>query len=287
VVYVMCAGRQAIAVFGRGRAAERLQHVYSAAAGLVRLPADGRAKHSGRYMGGRVAAAATDTGPVQAGDPAAQRQHVAANDHQDVGSHAPLASRAHSHHQAPWLSQAVAAHERDVADRERLLGPYHPHTLASRHKLAFAYRQAGLLAKAIPLYEQSLADWKRLLGPDHPRTLRVSNHLAAAYWEAGRLGAAIPLYEQVLADRQRLLGFDHPSTLRSGSYMAAAYRAAGRKAEAIRLYEQTLAACARVLGDGHRLTRRVRHDLDLVKEETASQNRRHDASRQRNPRTQR
>ena len=38
VVYVICAGRQAITVFGRGRAAERALRPYNAAARLVRLP---------------------------------------------------------------------------------------------------------------------------------------------------------------------------------------------------------------------------------------------------------
>ena len=102
--------------------------------------------------------------------------------------------------------------ERTLADRERTLGPDHPHTLASRANLAYAYSQAGWLAKAIPLYERSFADWRWLLGADHPRTLRSSNYLAAAYREAGRLAEAIPLYERTLARCARVLGDDHALT---------------------------------------------------------------------------
>ncbi len=125
----------------------------------------------------------------------------------------------------------------------------HPHTMACRANLAYAYRQGGWLAKAIPLYERIFADWTRLLGPDHPRTLRYSNYLASAYCEAGRLAEAIPLYEQTLADRRRMLGPDHPSTLRSRSYLARVYRQTrdGWR-EAIPLYEQALAGWHLLLG---------------------------------------
>ena len=64
-----------------------------------------------------------------------------------------LTSRAnltYTYRQADWTAQAIALHERTLADRERHLGPDHPHTLASRANLANAYHHAGSLAKAIP-----------------------------------------------------------------------------------------------------------------------------------------
>ena len=320
VTYGICAGQQAIAMFGRGRAAERVLHFYSTAARLVGLPAAGRAKHSARYGRIRAAEALNDTGPIRGSILANQGRRLGADGLEDLASHA---SFPYAYRQAGWLAQAVALHERTLADQERLLGPDHPHTLAARTNLAYTYRQAGFLAKAITLYERALADWKRLLGPDHPRALRCSNYLAAAYCEAGRPAEAIPLYEQTLADRQRLLGPDHPSTLRSSHYLARAYREAGRlaeaiplyertragwhqllgpdhpstlrsshhlarayreagrPAEAIPLYEQTLARCGEVLGKDHTLTRRVRRNLSVTQELTASQGRHPDPGGQR------
>jgi lipopolysaccharide exporter len=252
LVYAICVGPQAIAAFGRGRAAERVLHLYGAAARLVGLSAPGRTKHSARYGGGRAAEASgsaeSGTGPAYGGILADLAGQLTADPPEDL---APSANLAYAHGQAGWLAQAVALHERTLADTQRQLGSDHPHTLASRTNLAYAYCQAGWLAKAIPLYEQTLADWKRLLGPDHPRTLRSSNYLAAAYREAGRLDEAIPLYEQTLADRKRLLGPGHPSTLRSSNYLARAYREAGRLDEAIPLYEQTLAGWQEMLGPDH------------------------------------
>ena len=40
-------------------------------------------------------------------------------------------------------AEAIPLHEQTLAARERVLGPDHPHTLASRNNLATAYRAAG------------------------------------------------------------------------------------------------------------------------------------------------
>jgi lipopolysaccharide exporter len=305
VVYVIGAGRQAITVFGRGRAAERVLRPFNAAARLVGLPTDGRAKHSARYGQGRAAEPLMDTDPSQGTILVAQRRQLGADRLEGLASHADLT---YTYRQGGWLTQAIAVHERALADWQRLHGPDHPRTQAARANLAYAYHQAGWLAKAIPLYERILTDRRRLLGPNHPRTLRSSNYLASAYHDAGRLAEAIPLYERTLAVRRRLLGPgdpgilrsssylarayrdagrlaeaiplfeqalagwhqllgpDDPSTLRASSYLARAYRDAGRLAEAIPLLERTLARCTRVLGGNHALTRKVRRNLNMAHE---------------------
>jgi lipopolysaccharide exporter len=245
LVYLVCAGRQVVDLLGQGHAAQRVLHLYDAVGRLVGLPPGGRAKHSARRRTEHATEALTETDPRNWPILAGQVGRVGLNGLEDLASRANLSS---GYREAGWLAVAVAMHERTLANRERRLGPYHPHTMACRANLAYAYRQGGGLAKAIPLYERILADWTRLLGPDHPRTLRSRNYLASAYCEAGRLAEAIPLYEQTLADRRRLLGPGHPSTLRSRSYLARAYRQAGRLREAIPLYEQTVAGWHLLLG---------------------------------------
>jgi PST family polysaccharide transporter len=305
VVYVIGAGRQAITLFGRGRATERLLRPYDAAARLVGLPTEGRARHSARHGGADAREELTDTDPMQGSVLAAQERQLGADRLEGLASHA---DPTYTYRQGGWLTQAIAVHERALADRQRQLGPDHPHTQAARANLAYAYHQAGWLAKAIPLYERTLTDRRRLLGPDHPRTLRSSNYLASAYSDAGRLAEAIPLYERTLTVRRRLLGSDDPGTLRSSSYLARAYRDAGRLAEAIPLFERTLAGwhqllgpddpntlrsssylarayrdagrlaeaipllertlarCTQVLGSNHALTRKVRRNLNSAHE---------------------
>jgi lipopolysaccharide exporter len=267
VVYLICAGQQAAAIFGRGQAAERVLDFYYAAARLVGLPAGSRPEHSANYLWKDAAEALEGIGFVQGSVLADQGWQIGANRYGALTSRANLTW---AYRREPWLAQAVAVHERTLADRARLLGPDHPDTVAARANLAYTYRQAGWLAETIPLYERTLAHWRRLLGPDHPRTLRSSNYLASAYRDAGRLAEAIPLYERTLAGWRRLLGPDHPSTLRSSNYLASAYGEAGRLAEAIPLYEQTLARCARVLGSDHTLTRTVRRNLSVAQQLAAS-----------------
>lgn len=308
VIYIICAGRQVVALFVPKQLAERLLRVHGTAAHLIGLRSDGRPRQSASYVGGHAAEALQGSSPMQASVLAELGGQLTVNRPEDIASHGGLT---YAYPQAGWRAQATALHERTVADQERLLGPDHPHTLASRANLAYAYCQTGRLEKAIPLYEQTLADYERLLGPDHPRTLRSCNYLAACYRDSGRLAQAIPLYERALTERHRLLGADHPSTLRSigylaacyhqarrlaeaiplyeralagwhrllgpdhprtlrsSNYLASAYREVGQLAEAIRLYEQTLARCARVLGNDHTMTRKVRRNLGATKELTA------------------
>jgi lipopolysaccharide exporter len=305
VIYVICAGRQAVAVFAPKQLAEPILRVYGTAARLIGVRSDGRAGESANYVGGRAVKALQGSSPMHASVLADLGGQLTVNRPEEIASHGGL-TYAYPH--VAWQAQAVALHERALADQESLHGPDHPHTLASRANLAYAYCQTGRLEKAIPLYEQTLADWKRLLGPDHPRTLRSSNYLAATYRESGRLAEAIRLYEQTLARRRRLLGPGHPSTLRSINYLAAcysesgrlaeaiplyeraldgwhqllgpdhprtlrssnhlagAYRESGRLADAVSLYEQTFARCNRVLGNDHTLTRKVRRNLNATQE---------------------
>ena len=202
VVYVICAGHQGIATFGRGRAAERVLHLYGRAARRAGLPSENRAKHAARHGRRRGLEALKDAGPrgrIQAD----RWSQLGADRVEDLAFGANVS---YAYHKMDWLAQAVALHERLVAGRERRLGPDHPDTLASRINLAHTYRQAGFLAKAIPLYERALADSKRLLGDDHPGTLRSGTHLARAYLDVGRIAEAIRLCEQTLAHCSQVFG---------------------------------------------------------------------------------
>ena len=142
-----------------------------------------------------------------------------------------------------------------------LLGPHHPHTLASRNNLAIAYRAAGRLDEAIPLYQQNLEDRTRILGPHHPSTFTSRHNLASAYQATGRLDEAIPLYQHTLEDLTHILGPNHPHTLITRNNLANVYREAGRLDEAIPLHEQTLEDRTHILGPNHPDTLSSRNNL--------------------------
>ncbi|MEV0133664.1 FxSxx-COOH system tetratricopeptide repeat protein [Dactylosporangium sp. NPDC050688] len=159
------------------------------------------------------------------------------------------------------VAEAVAAFERLLADRRRMLGDDHPQTLITRNNLAAAYREAGRLAEAVAAFEQLLIDSRRVLGDDHPETLTTRGNLAAACREAGRLAEAIAASEQLLIDSRRVLGDDHPHTLTTRNNLAVAYREAGRAAEAVAAFEQLLIDSRRVLGDDDLSTLTTRGNL--------------------------
>ena len=64
--------------------------------------------------------------------------------------------------------------------RERVLGPEHPYTLATRGNLADWTGKAGDAAAARDLFAALLPLHERIPGPDHPDTLATRASLA--YW---------------------------------------------------------------------------------------------------------
>ena len=90
---------------------------------------------------------------------------------------------------------AISCYKRVLADRERVLGPDHPDTIAARGNLAAANFSAGRMAAAVQLYEETCAAYIRLFGPDHPDTLARRANLANArsWWaSSGKAEGASP-----------------------------------------------------------------------------------------------
>jgi hypothetical protein len=75
--------------------------------------------------------------------------------------------------------EAIGLLQAVLADRQRVLGPDHPDTLASRNDLAAGYGAAGQPDEAIALYQVALADCERVLGPSHPLTVTVRENAAS------------------------------------------------------------------------------------------------------------
>ena len=80
-----------------------------------------------------------------------------------------------------WSGSYAAARDlqRRVLDaRERVLGPEHPDTLATRAYLAASIGRAGDPAAARDQYAELLRVRERVLGPEHPDTLTAQYNLA-------------------------------------------------------------------------------------------------------------
>jgi hypothetical protein len=64
--------------------------------------------------------------------------------------------------------------------RERVVGPEHPDTLATRHDLAWSTGEAGDAAAARDQFAALLPIGEPVLGPEHPATLATRRSLA--FW---------------------------------------------------------------------------------------------------------
>ena len=65
-----------------------------------------------------------------------------------------------------------------LADRTRVLGADHPHTITSEPGLAHCLDDQGKRAEAEPMYRQALETFTRVLGADHPHTVISARGLA-------------------------------------------------------------------------------------------------------------
>jgi hypothetical protein len=100
------------------------------------------------------------------------------------------------------VAEAIPLLERTLADRERMLGPEHLDTQATRRKLAAAYQDAGRTTEAIPLLEQTSADRKPLPRADRPDTQAARKNAGKSHPVVDRVAGAIPPTEQAPVSRE-------------------------------------------------------------------------------------
>ena len=121
-----------------------------------------------------------------------------------------------------------------AADLDRVLGPDHPHTLATRNNLATWTGEAGDAAGAARLLTALAADLDRVLSQTTP-TLWPSQQPRDWTGEAGDAAGAARLLTALAADLDRVLGPARPDTLNSRNNLATLTGEAGDAAGAARL----------------------------------------------------
>ncbi|HEY2665548.1 MAG TPA: tetratricopeptide repeat protein, partial [Actinomycetota bacterium] len=141
------------------------------------------------------------------------------------------------------------------------LGPDHPHTLESRHLLAWSMGEAGRVNEAVALLHTLLHDCLQVLGPDHPSTLWTRHNLAVYVGASGRVEDGVTQFQALLEDRLRMLGADHPDTLWTRHALARSLGESGRFDEAVAQFRRLVEDALRVLGPDHPHTLTMRHNL--------------------------
>jgi tetratricopeptide (TPR) repeat protein len=148
-----------------------------------------------------------------------------------------------------------------LKERERLLGPEHPDTIAARHYLARALNLQGRYAEAEAEFRHVLKLRTRVLGPEHPDTLRTRNNLANVLDDEGKHAEAEAEYRTVLKLEQKVLGPEHPDTLVMRNNLAVVLYDEGKYAEAEAEFRAVIGLQQKVLGPEHPHTLSTRNNL--------------------------
>ncbi|MFS8201473.1 tetratricopeptide repeat protein [Streptomyces sp. CWNU-52B] len=158
-------------------------------------------------------------------------------------------------------TEAGEVHRAVAAEREHVLGPDHPDTLASRYEVGFTLSRTGRPADALREYTRVARAREHVLGPDHPDTLAACQEMAYVLGQLGQHFEAHQVYTTVLAARERAMDPDHPDTLRCRHNLAFNLSRLGRLEDSYRMANEVAAARARVLGAQHPDTLVTRYEV--------------------------
>jgi serine/threonine-protein kinase len=142
-------------------------------------------------------------------------------------------------------AEALAAHERALALREKALGPDHFEVAQSLNNIGLALEDAGELRRAQAAHERALALWEKTLGPDHPDVALSLSNLGVVLSEVGEYARALALVDRALAIKERSLGSDHPEFARSLFNKGFVLRNQGDYAGAVSVLERAIATWER------------------------------------------
>ncbi len=145
--------------------------------------------------------------------------------------------------------------------RSRILGPEHPETLASRHRLIYALNEEEKHAEAVAEARAVAALRDKILGSEHPDTLLSRCNLANALYHEAAYAEAERIYRDVLKLDERILGPENKRTLAARIGLANTLNDQGKYAGAIGFYRDAIKRDVKVYGAEHPVTLNDRMDL--------------------------
>jgi serine/threonine protein kinase/class 3 adenylate cyclase len=151
-----------------------------------------------------------------------------------------------------------------IEERTRTLGPEHPDTLDSRHRLIYALTRQIKYAEAEAEARQVLKLREKVLGPEDVDTLVSRSTLADTLVEQGKNAEAETLYREVIRLDEKVLGPEDPRTIAAHLGLATVLSGEGKNAEAEPLYREVIKLDEKVYGPEHPKTLNARQDLATV-----------------------
>ena len=151
---------------------------------------------------------------------------------------------------------------RDVIEaRARILGPEHPDTLDSRHRLIYALTRQTKYSEAESEARAVLNLREKILSPEHTDTVVSRYNLADSLADQGKYREAEELYRNVIRLNEKALGSDDPRTIAARVGLATVLGSEGKNAEAESLYREVIKFDEKVYGPEHPNTLNDRMNL--------------------------
>jgi|SRR5579863_2063517 len=154
------------------------------------------------------------------------------------------------------LSEAEEVYElmTELDSHTRLLGQFHPQTLAMVRRLAISFWRAGEVGHAIGLLDQALNDLTSSLGPGHPFRGDMLKTLANILYEECCLEPAAVVQRELTEWWILRGGANHPNSLEAKGSLAAILFELGQDQEAGRLEQDAFNSARTYLGQFHPVT---------------------------------
>ena len=148
-----------------------------------------------------------------------------------------------------------------IKARASALGPEHPGTLDSRHRLIYALSRQTKNAEAETEARDVLRLREKVLGAEHTDTLISRYDLGEPLVSQGKFGEAETLYRDVVRLSEKVFGPEHPRTLAPRVGLATVLGSEGKNAEAEPLYREIIRLDEKAYGPEHPNTLNDRQNL--------------------------
>ncbi|HEU0210254.1 MAG TPA: tetratricopeptide repeat protein [Candidatus Udaeobacter sp.] len=145
--------------------------------------------------------------------------------------------------------------------RTVVLGPEHPDTLDSRHRLIYPLTRQSKSREAETEARQVLALREKILGSENIDTIISRYNLAETLADQRKDSEAEALYRAIIPSAEKLLGPEHPRTLAARLGLATVLTDQGKNIEAESLYHDVIKLDEKVYGPEHPYTLNDRQNL--------------------------
>ena len=154
-----------------------------------------------------------------------------------------------------------------IQARSSVLGPEHPDTLDSRHRLIYALTRQSKYAEAETEAREVLKAREKILGPEHVDTLVSRYNLAEPLVEQGKYAEAESLYRGVILSDEKMFGPENPRTIAARVGLATVLGSEGKNTEAEARYREVIQLDEKVYGPTHPNTLNDRQNLATTLQE--------------------